>query len=248
MKCKPCFNRQIGLCPGVCSGEIGKREYAKSVRHIQLFFEGKKKALLRELTREMKLAAKEEQFEEAAYYRGQLFALQHIQDVSLIKDEYRRPSVPASAAYRVEAYDTAHLGGSAAVGVMAVVESGVAQKNEYRTFHIRQAKAGDDAGALREILSRRLGHPEWQFPRLIVVDGAKAQVNTAEKVLREFGTHIPVVGVVKNEHHRARGISGDAALIRERENEILLANSEAHRFSIGRHKIARNKNFLQKAR
>lgn len=231
---KPCFNRQLGLCPGVCSGEVSKEEYGRTVRHLTIFFEGKKKALLRELERDMKRAAKEEAFERAAKLRGQIFALQHIQDVSLIKSEYRSPR--ASGAYRIEAYDTAHLGGAAAVGVMTVVEDSAAQKAEYRTFRIKQAKAGDDVGALREILSRRLAHPEWPFPRLIVVDGAKAQMNAAAAVLAEAGLSIPLVGVVKDEHHRPRGLSGDKTAIAEHEQDILLANAEAHRFAIGRHR------------
>ena len=62
---------------------------------------------------------------------------------------------------RIEAYDAAHLGGSAMVGVMTVVENGSALKNDYRKFKIKAANAGDDIGALREMLSRRLTHDEW---------------------------------------------------------------------------------------
>jgi len=49
-----CFNRQIGLCPGVCTGEISKKDYGKIVRNIILFFEGKKKVLLKNLEKQMK--------------------------------------------------------------------------------------------------------------------------------------------------------------------------------------------------
>lgn len=234
-KPKQCFNAHIGLCPGVCSGEISKTEYARIIRHIALLFQGKKKQLLKTLEREMKAAAKAERFEEAARMRGQVFALTHIQDVSLIKDEYRRPNLSLGAA-RIEAYDMAHLRGSANVGVMTVVEDGVAQRNEYRKFRIRSAGAGDDVGALREVLMRRLGHEEWPLPRLIAVDGAAAQMNAAQKVLDEFGMTIPVVGVVKDEKHRPRDIRGDRDVIRGRERDILLANAEAHRFAINYHR------------
>jgi excinuclease UvrABC nuclease subunit len=60
-------------------------------------------------------------------------ALNHIQDVSLIKDEYRKPKITLGVT-RIEAYDMAHLRGSANVGVMTVVEDGEAQKNDYRKF------------------------------------------------------------------------------------------------------------------
>ena len=238
--CRPCFNRQIGLCPGVCSGEVSAAEYRRTIRHIRLFLGGHKKKLLTALESEMKKAAKAERFEEAARLRGQMFALQHIQDVSLIKDDYRNFSArDASGLMRIEAYDTAHWQGSAAVGVMVAVENGEAVPKEYRTFGIKTAAAGDDTGALREVLSRRLAHDEWRMPRLIVADGGKAQLAAAEKTLQEAGFHIPVVAVVKDDRHKARGILGDIELIKTYEKEILLANAEAHRFSIAKHRNKR---------
>lgn len=232
---KACFNRSLGLCPGVCSGEISKTDYRKIIRRIALLFEGKKIQLLKSLARDMKKYARGERFEDAALLRRQVFALTHIHDVSLIKDEYKNPS-PAAASNRIEAYDVAHLRGSSNVGVMTVVEDGMTNKNEYRKFRIRLAKPGDDAGALREILFRRLAHEEWPLPRLIAVDGAGAQINAAEAVVREYGMRIPVVGVVKDEKHRPREIRGDRTLIASRERDILLANAEAHRFAIEYHR------------
>ncbi|HEY5383433.1 MAG TPA: GIY-YIG nuclease family protein [Candidatus Paceibacterota bacterium] len=240
--CKPCFNAALGLCPGVCSGAISKTEYRKIVRRITMLFQGKKLELIKALERDMKALAKAERFEEAAKLRGQVFALQHIQDVSLIKDEYRTPSTMLGAirSARIEAYDVAHLGGSASVGVMTVVENGMPLKNEYRKFKIKTAKAGDDTGALREVLSRRLAHEEWQMPRIIVVDGSTAQLNTAHKVLEEYGIRIPVLGVTKDEKHRPRAIKGDRAIVAEHEHDILLANAEAHRFAITYHRKRRS--------
>ena len=231
---KPCFNRQIGLCPGICAGDIDAKEYRKIIKHIILFFEGKKKTLLKELEREMKAYAKEELFEEAGLRRKQMFALTHIQDVSLIKDEMRSPD--AGRGFRIEAYDVAHLMGGAMVGVMTVVEQGAAQKAEYRKFKIKSVSSSNDTAALAEILSRRLGHDEWQMPKLIVVDGSVAQINAAEKVLHDAGVRIPVIGVVKDEKHRPKQIKGDRELIVRREKDILLANAEAHRYAIAYHR------------
>jgi len=234
-KTRACFNHHIGLCPGVCTGEVSKEEYRRIIRHIALLFQGKKKELIKTLEKEMKSAAKAEEFEEAARLRSQMFALNHIQDVSLIKEEYRKPKMLVGT-LRIEAYDMAHLQGSANVGVMTVVEDGAAQKNEYRKFKIRSAKPGDDIGALREVLTRRFAHDEWQLPRIIVVDGSTAQMNAAGAVLEEYGMQIPIVGVVKDIKHRPRDIKGDRNLIAGREREILLANAEAHRYAIGYHR------------
>src|SRR3989338_6268405 len=208
-----CFNSQIVLCPGVCSGAVTKQEYRRNIRHIVLLFEGKKKQLIKALNKEMLVAAAAEEFEQAKELQRQMYALQHIQDVSLIKDEYRSTSLTTS---RIEAYDIAHLRGSAAVGVMVVVEKGEANKNQYRKFKIKSAKAGDDTGALKEVLSRRLGHDEWPLPRLIVVDGYTAQINAAQSILAEYGMAIPVVGVVKDEKHRPRNILGERELIKNK--------------------------------
>jgi excinuclease ABC subunit C len=244
---KSCFNHHIGLCPGVCTGEISKEEYRRLIRHLALFFQGKKKELIKILEREMKAAAKEEEFEEAARLRSQVFALGHIQDVSLIKDEYRKPKMTLGVT-RIEAYDNAHLRGGAFVGVMTVVEDGIAQKNDYRKFKIRTANPGDDIGALKEVLTRRLGHDEWPLPRLIVVDGSTAQINAAQKVFEDHSMTIPVVGVVKDEKHRPRDIRGDRTLIDGRERDILLANAEAHRFAIGYHRKTSRGQFKTAAR
>lgn len=240
--CKPCFNRHIGLCLGVCTGEISKVEYRKIVRRIVLLFQGKKDQLIKSLERDMKRAAKAEDFEQAAQLRSQVFALKHIHDVSLIKDEYRSTSLTASPVgnTRIEAYDIAHMGGKDVAGVMVVVEDGQANKDQYRKFKIKQAKGGDDAGSLREVLTRRLAHNEWPLPRIIAVDGSTAQINTAKKVLEEYGMAIPVIGVVKDEKHRPRKIQGERDVIAGRERDILLANAEAHRFAIGYHKKLRN--------
>lgn len=232
-KPKPCFNRQIGLCPGVCAGDISKTDYRRTIRHLALFFNGKKKLLMTVLEKEMKAAAREEKFEEATRLRKRIFALQHIQDVSLIKEEYRHPH---GGTYRIEAYDMAHLRGSANVGVMVVVENGMSQKTEYRKFNIQKASPGDDVGALKEVLSRRLQHAEWGMPRLIVVDGSTAQINAATTTLKEHDMEIPVVGVVKDEKHRPRSIRGDRSVIENHERDILLANAEAHRFAVGFHR------------
>jgi len=236
---KPCFNRQIGLCPGVCSGEMNKCEYAQRVKHIRQFFSGNFKGLKRQLAREMKAASAAERFEEAAQLRRQIHALEHIRDVSLIKDEHRLAS---GGGVRIEAFDVAHTGGSETVAVMTVVQGGEAVKAAYRMFKIKTA-ANDDVASLKEALSRRLNHPEWPLPRVFVVDGGKGQMRAAQSVLQAAGVEVPVVGVVKNQFHKPERLIGDKRAIGAYERDILLANNEAHRFGIGWHrKRLRRKN------
>lgn len=231
---KPCFNRQIGLCPGVCSGEMNAQEYAQTIKHISELFDGNMKGLKRSLEKEMKQAAEEERFEEAIHLRTQAEALAHIRDVSLIKEE----RVSAGGGIRIEGYDIAHTGGNETVGVMTVVQNGEVQRSDYRKFKIRSA-TNNDVASLKELLTRRLEHTEWQLPRLIVVDGGLGQVRIATKVLAAVGVAIPVVGVVKNEAHKPEKIIGDARAREAYEKDILLVNAEAHRFAIGWHRRRR---------
>lgn len=239
-ECRPCFNRQIGLCPGVCTGEMSQREYAERIRYIAQLFGGNFKGLKRRLAQDMKKASAAERFEDAALLRRQIAALEHIRDVSLIKGERRiAPGGPVRASgSRIEAYDVAHTSGKETVAVMAVVEAGEREPASYRKFKIRSA-TNDDVGALREALSRRLNHPEWPLPRVFAVDGGAGQVRAAERMLTEAGIQIPVVGVVKNQYHKPERLIGDKRAIEHFEKDILLANSEAHRYAIGWHRRRR---------
>ena len=92
----------------------------------------------------------------------------------------------------------------------------------------------------REILARRLAHSEWPLPSAIVVDGGKPQKKVAETVLAEEGLPIPVVAVVKDERHRPREVIG-AHRASVSEADAVLANAEAHRFSLSKHRRARSK-------
>lgn len=238
---KPCFNRQIGLCPGVCSGEMNAREYAHVIRNIKELFSGNFHGLKRRLAREMKVYAEGEHYEEAQVRRRQIHALEHIRDVSLIKGEGR---ISSGGSVRIEAYDTAHTSGAETVAVMTVVSGGEAVKAAYRKFKIRSA-TNDDVAALKEVLSRRLAHTEWQLPRVFVIDGGKGQMNAAARILKEAGIGIPLVGVVKNEFHKPERLIGDSHAIKAYERDILLANSEAHRFAISWHRKRRQQRSIR---
>ena len=193
--------------------------------------------------------AKLQRFEEAHKIKRTLFSLEHINDVALIKKDYsgilQNYRIDGyGAAFRIEAYDVAHMSGKNMVGVMTVLENGIPAKNEYKKFIIKTQKNSNDTGALEEILSRRFRHLEWGVPDLIVLDGALAQENIARQVLSRFQLEIPVVAVVKDERHKAKEIRGNKKDIEKREDSILLANSEAHRFAIAFHKQKRAKDFL----
>lgn len=254
------FYRQLGLAPNITPQKISvgsnkikdpkiHQDYLKNIKNIKLFFEGKKKKIVSALKKEMMSSAKKHDFEKAGDIKHQIFALTHINDVALIKDDFRNMSPSSSVDtgnFRIEAYDIAHMSGKDMVGVMVVLENGEPEKSEYRKFKIKQFKSSNDTGALREILVRRFGHAEWPTPNLVVIDGALAQINVARSVIKEKGLDIDIVAVVKDERHKAREIIGSKNGISKNEKQILLANSEAHRFAISYHRQKRAKSFLKK--
>lgn len=232
------FNRQIGLYPD----RQAKAEYQKTIRHIKLFFQGKKKQLIKELHADMMRHAAAERFEEAQKVKNRIFALEHIQDIALLKDDTR--TYRDDRRVRIEAYDIAHISGSDMVGVMTVVEGGEAKKSGYRKFKVNRVTGSNDPAALREVLERRLNHPEWPYPQVIVVDGSTAQKNAAESVLRTHGVVIPVVAVVKDEKHNPTRLIAARSLREKYESDMLLANAEAHRFAVRYHREKRSQRLL----
>ena len=238
----PCFNVQIRLCPGVCTGAISTREYARTITHLKLFFRGKKGELIKTLEREMREYAHAQKFEEAARARNQVFALTHIRDVAMIKANKRSPSTALGSIReaRIESYDISHISGTSGVGVMVVMYGGRLAKSEYRKFKLR-IKKNDDIGALIEVLTRRLKHREWPLPELIVVDGGVAQKNATENILKQQKLTIPVVAVTKDARHTAHHINGESGIIRDHKEDIFAINAEVHRFAIAYHRNLRGK-------
>ena len=131
------------------------------------------------------------------------------------------------------------------VGVMTVLENGEIAKSEYKKFKIRTQAGVNDTGALKEVLERRLAHTEWPYPNLIVVDGGTAQINVTKSILALLNIDVPVVSVLKDERHKPKDILGNKNFAVKYKREILLANSEAHRFAIAYHKNVRAKNFFK---
>jgi len=244
------FNQSIGLYPNFDVSQLtvaDERAYRKTIRAIIDLFSARKEIVIKRLEREMHTVAKNQEFEKAELLKRKVFALRHIQDITLIKEELKRPD---AASFRIEAYDVAHIRGEAPRGVMVVLEDGEPQKSDYRLFTIRTIRGpemldvgrptfrGDDYAGLEELLTRRAQHREWPYPQLVVIDGGKAHLNRAKKILKRVGMGVEAVAVVKDERHRPREILGSAKTAFTHEADILLANAEAHRFAITKHRRA----------
>jgi len=167
--------------------------------------------------------------------------------------------------FRAEAYDISNTNGIDTVGAMVVYDGLKTDKQGYRKFRVRTVEGQDDYASMREVLSRRFlrvfsGDDKFAIlPDIIFMDGGKGHVTTALEVIEATGFDIPVVGMVKDDRHRTRGLivrvnAGEAADGDSEWREITLADKpllykyigtiqeEVHRFAITYHHKLRSKN------
>ena len=231
---KPCFDYQIGLCPGICIGAISQNDYQKNIQNLILFFRGEHQRLLKKFKKE-----NPEKF----------FALKHVEDVALINNPKivslrEIPRRGRNSAQRIEGYDISHFGGHEPVGAMAVFTNGFRDTSEYRLFKIKNTENKfDDLTMLEEILERRFNHDEWGRPDVVLIDGGRNQVSRAKHVLAKRSIFIPIVGIAKTLGHSGSASIGDKLFFENTKPSIkkLLLSSgtlfqqvrnEAHRLAI----------------
>ena len=236
------FYKQLGLVPDSTDQE-SQNVYQKNVEYIADFFKGKKKSLIRKLNKDMMSYAKDLKFERANVIKKQIYSLEHIHDIALLKHDFEVSNYLSG--FRMEAYDIAHMQGDAMVGVMVVYDGVEINTSEHRVFTIRSVDRSNDTAALYETVTRRLSHVEWAYPDVIVVDGGIAQKRFVEKALRERGLKIPVIAVVKDHRHKARELLGQKKISEKYAREIVALNNESHRFALAQHKKKRNSSFLK---
>lgn len=249
---RPCFDCEVGLCPGTCIGAVTKEEYGKNIARLKLFFEGKKERVIRSFENDMAAASKKLEFERAERLRRQLFALTHIRDTALISDsEVVAPDHGDGLrdGYRIEGYDISNISGASAVGSMVVFENGEPNKDEYRKFRIKSVFQPNDVGMLREVLERRFRHAgsvsdgtvaRWPMPDLVLIDGGIPQVNVARRAMLRAGIRVPIVGIAKGPERKRNDVIG-AIPKGVRKETLVRVRDEAHRFAIGYHKALRRR-------
>ncbi len=95
---RPCLQYQIKRCSGPCVGMISADDYAKDVRHLLMFLEGRSDDVGRELVAAMEKASSELNFEQAAALRDRIAALRHVQETQTVAREDGEVDVIAVAA------------------------------------------------------------------------------------------------------------------------------------------------------
>lgn len=264
------LDTDLGLTPGIEIGQSTPQDYKRNLRKLIRYLEGGREKLLRDLEKTMTDEAAVGNYELAAEARDQLFGLRELKKKIVFSDkefldissdqalkELQELLTLSKPPRRIEGYDTSHQSGENTVGSMVVFINGASARDEYRKFKIRTSK-NDDLKSMREMISRRLKHKEWDYPDLIILDGGKTQVNAVLPLVQPLG--IPVIGRDKSGDHsrnaRVRLVipkydpSRDWGVLELPRNShiarlIARIDEEAHRFAITYHSLLKRKSMLK---
>lgn len=272
---KPCFYSHIGLCSpclglikvsGLKDKEYLKTIYNRNIRMLRLFLSGKVRALRSDLQNEMNQYSKSQNYEQALAVRNKINLLTYLLESTTSLDSYlKAPELVDDITkaglknleelinkkiYRIEGYDIANISGKFATGSMIVFENGVSAKSEYRKFRIRVLQTPNDVAMISQVLKRRLNHPDWRLPDLILVDGGKAQVAAFMKVLGNDYPQIQVIGLAKRLEEMVMATNSGLRSYRLAVDSPSLqllqrVRDEAHRFATNYRKKLQSKSLLQ---
>jgi excinuclease ABC subunit C len=264
---RPCLYSHIGLCnpcpsemAGIKNDELrikNEKRYKQNIKNIKSILDGKIDKLSKNIEKEMNLASKKEDFEEALKLRNQIEQLEYItrpalptdfylENPNLYEDQRKKElqalrslivnckrSLPSDGKLqitnlkRIECFDNAHLSGEYATASMVTFIDGTADKKYYRHFKIRMTKKGDDYESMREIAGRRAKH---------LADWGRPDLIIVDGGIGQVAafkkgiSNIPVVGIAK---HPDRLIIGEdkIKLVGPALNLVSRMRDEAHRFA-----------------
>lgn len=228
---RPDLDTHIGLSPrpGTTSAE-----YKATLRQLIRYLQGGRRTIIKDIEKEMKRAAKLQDFESAAIARNKLNDLKALQQrimfgdkefLDISKDRALMDLVElfklSKTPTRIEGYDISHMGGKNVVASMVVFTNGVSDRAQYRKF--KTSERNDDYANMHEVLSRRFSEKNiksWGMPDLVLIDGGKGQLEAALKALEERGISVPTLSIAKRE---------EEVIIHVTRSHIDISGLETHR-------------------
>ncbi len=267
-----CLYFHLGLCPcpPMFTTPQQSKDYKKNIKYIVQFFSGETKKIIKELEKERDLESNLENFEKALEIQKKINAIILIttprktafdyemnpnlrsdtrsEEIEELKIALKANGVQVDKLERIECYDISNISGKFATGSMVVFTDGEKDSSEYRRFKIKRPPrvVPNDFAMMQEVIKRRFAHTEWPFPDLVIVDGGKGQISSANKALFEINVNVPLIGIAKREELL---ITTDFKVIRLTRTSkgltlVRRIRDEAHRFAITYHKKLRAKYFL----
>lgn len=261
---RPCLLASIQQCTAPCNLRISKEDYRKDIRRLQMFLEGNKTRLMKQLEDEMQEASKDLRFEEAARLRDELQMLNSLDDRGEL-DTHAQPEVfyidpkKGLSGLRkvlkldetprtIEGIDIAHLQGGQTVASLVQFIDGLPFKPGYRRYKIREVTGIDDFRSINEVVARRysrMADEQVVFPDIVLIDGGKGQLSAAVAAFEALEIEPPtLISLAKREEEIFR--PGESEPLRLSRNSFALrllqyVRDESHRFAQHYHHILRGK-------
>jgi excinuclease ABC subunit C len=261
---RPCLLASINQCTAPCNLRIDRESYRADIRRLQLFLDGKKDILLKEMEEEMRESSKALEFEKAARLRDEIKALgslnlrgnlaDHAQPevfyvdprkgLKGLKQILKLDSIPRT----IDGVDIAHLGGNEMVGSLVSFVDGLPFKPGYRRYLIKSVTGIDDFAAIREVVTRRikgLQERDEPFPDIWLIDGGKGQLSSALAAFDSLKVVPPtIIALAKREEEIYVQGRSDPIVLSRRSFALRLlqyVRDEAHRFAQHYHHLLRKK-------
>ncbi len=159
------------------------------------------------------------------------------------------PEIPI----HIECFDNSNFQGSYPVAAMVCFKNGLADKKEYRHFHIKTVEGINDFASMKEIVYRRYKRvldEKKPLPQLIIIDGGKGQLSSAMDSINDLQLNgkVTVVGLAKNVEEIF--FPGDSESIKlnfqsDALNLVKRIRDEVHRFGITFHRQTRSSGIIK---
>ena len=159
----------------------------------------------------------------------------------------------------IEGFDISNISGKHAVGSVVVFKNAISASSEYRRFKIENVQGIDDYAMLREVIGRRYSRilrEKRVLPNLILIDGGKGHLSSAERIIHELGISekVDLACIAKGKFRN--NIETDEVLLPGKKNSVYFRENspsrfllqrirdESHRFAISYHRKLREKSSL----
>ncbi|MDR3182100.1 MAG: excinuclease ABC subunit UvrC [Planctomycetaceae bacterium] len=261
---RPCLLYSIHQCSGPCNLRVTPAEYRKNIRRLMSVLEGRKTQLLNELTKEMKAAAAEKQYEVAAGLRDQIRDLKTLDKRGSVEDntqpeafviDPRRGVIGLKKIFKleklpriIEGIDIAHVSGTDMVASIVKFIDGTPFKQGYKRYRIKTVNGVNDYACMQEVINRRFSHgPADELPDVLLIDGGRGQLNSVLEALSKTPLQPGlVISLAKQEEEVFTANQEEPLKLSRHSFALRLLQSvrdESHRFAQHYHHILRQKRF-----
>lgn len=261
-KFKTCLDYQIGKCSAPCVGLASRVEHLISIRLIKDIFSQNFKSSISHFKKKMKRLSQNLEFEKAQSMKEKIEIIKRIEvllkPLKVIEKRNRISEIQKRLELKflpnvIDAFDNSHTGGSDAVAGLVRFTLLEPDKSQWRTFNIKSGSGGDDYRSFTEVLTRRFSrliNERKNLPNLVIIDGARPQLNVAISVFDKLKIldRVDLISISKNEKHQPNIIhltNGKDISIKEFKELAHILN-EVHRFSLNFHQKRRVKTLLSR--